>query len=231
MAETESYDRRGSGGPSPASGEVARARAAGRRLEAWFAEAGREFPWRRWRDLYRVAVTEVLLQRTQAPVVAAFVPAFLQKYSGWEAIAFSSVEDLERALSPLGLQRRRARTLQDLALMMLKRRELTGKLPGFGQYVGRAVSVTLRGQRVAMVDANFVRVLRRVFGGRWMSDYRYDRRLQGLAQAVVDGASDSRAVNWAVLDLGATVCKPRNPACARCPLRSACDWANSQEGP
>jgi A/G-specific adenine glycosylase len=88
--------------------------------------------------------------------------------------------------------------------------------------------VTLNGERVAMVDGNFVRMLRRVFAGPWMSDYRYDSRLQELARAIVQGATDPRHANWAVLDLGATICIPRRPRCSDCPLVDACLYATNQ---
>ena len=73
--------------------------------------------------------------------------------------------------------------------------------PGVGQYISRAVAVSLFGASDAMVDVNFVRVLHRAFDGPWKADYRHDRRLQALAAAVVSGANDPRSVNWAILDL------------------------------
>jgi A/G-specific adenine glycosylase len=94
--------------------------------------------------------------------------------------------------------------------------------PGVGQYVARAVRVAAYGDPLAMVDANFVRVLMRYFPGPWMADYRRDRRLQSLASSVIGGAADARAANWAVLDLGAAVCRPRVPDCVTCPLRDGC---------
>ena len=65
-----------------------------------------------------------------------------------------------------------------------------------------------------------------MFGGAWMSDYRYDARLQTIAKAIVEAGGDARGVNWAVLDLGATVCLPRNPSCSSCPLRLRCAYAH-----
>ena len=97
--------------------------------------------------------------------------------------------------------------------------------PGVGQYISRAIAVGARNEPLAMVDTNWVRVIRRVFAGRWMSDYRYDSRLQSIAQAVVDASRHPRAVNWAILDLGAALCRPRLPRCPECPAREFCDFA------
>jgi len=72
-----------------------------------------------------------------------------------------------------------------------------------------------------MVDTNFVRVIKRAFIGPWRSDYRYDERLQEIALAIVLGG-DPKRVNWGVLDLGATVCTPRQPRCADCPVAKLC---------
>lgn len=195
----------------------------GERLEDWGTQNLRDFAWRSWSDPYRVTVVEVLLQQTAAQKVAAFVDDWFKAYPDWQALAAATSEELESYLRPLGLHRRRAAVLGRLARSFLgdPRAELASR-PGVGQYISRAVSVALHGGREAMVDVNFVRILRRAFEGPWMADYRYDRRLQDLAQGVVDGARDPRRVNWAVLDLAAKVCRPRRPNCWECPIIQEC---------
>ena len=203
--------------------ELAKARSLAPVLELWFACNGREFPWRSWRDPYRLAVTEVLLQRTRAGVIAAFVPAFFAQFPDWHALAGAKSSELESILQVLGLQRRRAESLLSLANAMHGRLDTPNETaPGVGQYIGRALRVAIGSERLAMIDSNYVRVIRRVFGGHWMSDYRHDPRLQALAAALVEGGRDPRASNWAVLDLGGTICRPRRPVCPRCPLRERC---------
>ena len=73
-----------------------------------------------------------------------------------------------------------------------------------------------------MVDSNWVRILHRAREGEWMADYRYDPRLQGIAQAIVEAHTEPREINWAMLDLGALVCRPANPLCGECPLVGSC---------
>ena len=70
----------------PAPAELRKAAEAGVALEAWFRTHGRSFPWRGWRDEYRVVVTEILLQRTRAETVAAFAPAFFDRYPSWDPL-------------------------------------------------------------------------------------------------------------------------------------------------
>ena len=198
------------------------------RLDGWYAAAGRDFPWRQWRDPYRSLIVEVLLQRTAARVVADFAPSFFSSFPSWQSLAGARIEDLEETLAPIGLQRRRARSLHAAALVMVTAPPADWEdLPGVGQYIGRAVKVTLHGSAQAMVDTNFLRVLRRVFPPPWRSDYRYDDRLQALSSAIVRGASDPRVANWAVLDLAATVCTSRTPRCSSCPLADACLFAQN----
>jgi A/G-specific adenine glycosylase len=193
-------------------------------LEEWYPRNGRRFGWRSWTDEYRVLVTEVLLQRTRAEVVESALPAFLVRYPSWVGLAATSHEELRAILAPLGLSDRRAASLRGLAQMMAGRIAPIEyeQLPGVGQYIGRSTRVSLHASREAMVDANFVRVLRRVFVGPWMADYRHDRRLQRLALAVIETAGDPRVTNWAMLDLGATVCVPGRPRCGECPLAAQC---------
>jgi A/G-specific adenine glycosylase len=160
--------------------------------------------------------------------VARYVASFLGRYPDPESLTLASPMELEQALAGLGLQRRRAASLRALAEVMLAKPDGPwASRPGVGQYISRAIAVGVDNESVAMVDSNFVRILRRVFHGPWMSDYRYDDRLQALASAAIAGAQDARSVNWATLDLGATVCKPRRPLCAECPLQFACETGSA----
>jgi A/G-specific adenine glycosylase len=203
--------------------ELERARSIGRRFEAWYARCGREFPWRAWRSEYPVVIAEILLQRTRAEVVSGMIEGFLIRYPTWASLADASEAALEMELLRLGLHRRRARTLR--AVGEMGKRSVSRpyeEWPGLGQYAARAVRVALDGARLAQVDANVVRIVRRAFKGPWKADYRFDERLQRLALEIVDGADDSRRVNWALLDAGALLCRPRKPRCADCPVRVAC---------
>lgn len=157
--------------------------------------------------------------------MAAYAPSFFDRYPDWPRLTQASTADLELALAPIGLQARRAASLKNLARAVVEEGIDPGsrEAPGIGQYISRAIAVATRNEPVPMVDSNWVRVMRRVFAGAWTSDYRYDPRLQSIAHAIVE-ASDPRSVNWAMLDLGATICLPRTPRCSVCPLESACEY-------
>lgn len=219
--------RRVSRGYQLLSPEHRRTRRMAQALAAWAQDNLRAFPWREYRREYEILIAEVLLQRTQAEVVAQFIPQFLTDYPDWSSLLKADHRALVDRLSGLGLQSRRASSLQELAKARIEQRD---DLPGVGQYIGRAADVMLRGTPVAMVDSNFVRILRRVFAPPWTSDYRYDERLQALALSVVSSSEDPRTVNLAILDFGAMVCRPRRPNCGECPLADLCDFGRSIAG-
>lgn len=185
---------------------------------------GRHLVWRDWTDAYRITIAEVLLQRTRAETVAGFLPKFLDTFPSWQAIANSRVDRLRRALKPIGLSDRRSRSLKELARVMVSTKAAMPdeSMPGVGQYISRAVRVSTRGDTAAMVDSNFVRLIRRVFAPPWRAEYRTDSRLQTLAIEVV--RTDCLRSNWAVLDFAAAVCKPQKPLCRDCPLRGICAY-------
>jgi A/G-specific adenine glycosylase len=181
-------------------------------------------------------VSETLLQRTQAQTVSAFFPQFLHQFRSWSSLARATEADLEVFLRPIGLWRRRARSLLGLAREMSRRRgrfpksiEEIESLPGVGQYIASSVLLFAHNTPRALIDVNMARVLERFFGPRQLVDIRFDPYLQDLANRVV-ATNDPISINWAVLDLAALVCKRDVPACSACPLSAKCRFAQGSEG-
>jgi A/G-specific adenine glycosylase len=193
---------------------------------------GRDFPWRRKRGTrYHRVVSEILLQRTQAGVVARFWPRFIRQFPNWKAIARTPLGEVHQALAPIGLAKQRAPRLLALARTLSRtngrfpsERSRIEALPAVGQYVANAVVMFCHGQRSALVDVNMARVLERFFGKRKLADIRYDPYLQSLAAQVVDHPR-AQEVNWAILDHAALVCTAREPRCGRCCLAAQCAYA------
>jgi A/G-specific adenine glycosylase len=200
-----------------------------RSLLHWFGKRGRTFPWRSPTvSLYKLIVTEVLLQRTTAATVAAFYEPFFERYPSWVALASARESQLRLDLRPIGLWKRRAAVLSSLARMMTARRGRFPRLraniealPGVGQYVANAISLFAHAQPAPLLDSNMARVLERYFGPRRLADIRYDPYLQTLAHQVIT-VPESRALNWAILDLASLVCRRRKPLCPTCPVRAHC---------
>jgi A/G-specific adenine glycosylase len=210
------------------------------RVLAWFAEAGRDLPWRATRDPYRVLVAEVLAQQTQAARAAAAWPRFLERFPDVDALAAAAPAEVLRAWQGLGYNRR-ALALHRTAQAVEERGgwpdtvEGLAALPGVGPYTARAVACFALGRRVAPVDTNVARVLARSLAGADPAQLTAAAR-QRLADAAlpppaqgpaVPGAPDpsGRAWTWssALMDVGALHCRPR-PRCEACPLAPSCRW-------
>lgn len=207
-----------------------RARTIVNRLHHWYLVNGRDFPWRRpGTTSYQLVVSEMLLQRTRASTVAAMYPAFFGRFPSWEKVVQASEEDLQVAFKPIGLWRRRAKSFRMLAEAMVTRggvfsrcRDEIELLPGVGQYIGNAVELFVHGRPRPLLDVNMVRVIERYFHSRHLADIRHDPWLQAISKHLVETSSNFPAINWALLDLGATICKPKNPDCSNCPLSRGC---------
>ncbi|MCG8095177.1 MAG: hypothetical protein JAZ17_16420 [Candidatus Thiodiazotropha endolucinida] len=199
-------------------------------LLEWFVTNGREFAWRR-EDAphYNQILAELMLQRTRAATVQYHIEWILEAYPTWEAILCAGPEKLGRDFRPLGLWKRRATSLTALATEMLarggsfpdKRDELLA-LPAIGQYMANAILLITKGLPLPLLDVNMARVLERYFGfERTRVDIRSDSILQRNANHALDTLNPKK-LNWAILDLGALVCKQGNPVCDSCPLATHC---------
>lgn len=203
-----------------------------RRLQSWFEDYDRNFPWRHnTLKPWQVLVVEILLQQTGAERIAAFVPAFLAEFPSLHALAATGERELAERLSTLGLQNRRASRLIALASALLSqngqipssKRELES-LPGVGPYVAAAYMSTVLNEPEPMVDVNMARLIERVYGPRSLADIRYDPHINGIAQRLIHLAARPREFNWAVMDLGSAHCKARSPLCHGCPLLEVCPF-------
>jgi A/G-specific adenine glycosylase len=209
--------------PDPAPGSAA--------LLAWYDRHRRELPWRAkpgsTPDPYRVWLSEIMLQQTTVAAVRPFYLAFLERFSSVEALAAAPVEAVMQAWAGLGYYSR-ARNLHACARAVVEghggrfpasEAELL-KLPGIGAYTAAAVAAIAFNAPAAAVDGNVERVVSRLF----MIEEPLPKakpRLRALTESLVpcDRPGDFAQ---AVMDLGATICTPKRPACALCPWIEPC---------
>jgi A/G-specific adenine glycosylase len=196
---------------------------------SWWAQEGRhDLPWRHTRDPWAVLVAEVMLQQTQAARVVPRYHAFLAAYPDPASCAAAPLGDVLRRWHGLGYPRR-ARALHAAATVIVGDHggelpadlDALRALPGVGPYTARAVLAFAHERRAAVVDTNVGRVLARVAGRRLTP-----AAVQRIADDLVP-ADQVWAWNQAVLDLGATVCRPVAPWCHGCPLGRWCRWAGA----
>jgi A/G-specific adenine glycosylase len=169
------------------------------RLLDWFAERGRDLPWRRTHDPYAILVSEVMLQQTQAARVVPRYLAWLERWPTVDALAGASTAEVLRAWQGLGYNRRALnlhRAAREVATHGWP--EDLAELPGVGRYTADAVACFAFGRPVLPVDVNVRRVLERT------------------------GASFDHTCAQALMDLGATICIARVPRCGECPLAAEC---------
>ena len=192
---------------------------------AWYDARGRALPFRGQRDPYAILVSEVMAQQTQISRVAEQWATFMTTFPTVESLADAPIADVLRAWRGLGYNRR-ALNLQRAARVIVSEHggtvpssldELLG-LPGVGPYTARAVAALAFGQAVGPVDTNVRRVLGRLVSADGVTSAR---ELQSIADASVPPA---RPADWthALMDLGATVCRPAAPRCAECPAARWC---------
>jgi A/G-specific adenine glycosylase len=204
-----------------------------RALRTWHRGHMREYPWRQRNPAaYRVLIAEILLRKTTATQAAGVYSAFLEAYPSVEALAAADPEALRKLLRPLGIADR-GRLLKQLGLTLVSdyRGRIPGnvnallKLPGVGRYTANAVLAFSHGRRVALVDANVIRVLGRIFG--WLSPKKrphLDDRLWQFAQSLLP-RTGAREYHLALLDFAALTCRARAPLCTACPMAQWCQYA------
>jgi A/G-specific adenine glycosylase len=193
---------------------------------AWGVPRLRDLPWRDTRDPWAVLVSEVMLQQTQVARVIPRWHAFLDRFPTAEACAAVPLADVLREWQGLGYPRR-ARNLHATARRVTELggfpRDVAGllALPGIGPYTARAVMAFAFELDAAVVDTNIARVYARLAGERLTP-----KRVQMLADEACP-SGDAWVWNQCLMDLGAVLCRPRQPACGECPVRSRCAWQGS----
>jgi len=202
-------------------------------LGAWYVKHKRDLPWRHTRDPYAILVSEVMLQQTQVDRVIPKYHAFLAAFPTLSDLATAPTDAVIRVWSGLGYNQRAVR-LQQIARAVRDQHSGTFpetladllKLPGIGRYTAGALACFALGQAVAMVDTNIRRVLTRIFVGELGPEAAATQSADAalvLAEAALPPDPDG-AYQWnqALMDLGATICLARVPACERCPLTALC---------
>jgi A/G-specific adenine glycosylase len=211
--------------PVPASAAAFR-----RSIARWYRAHGRDLPWRRTRDPYRVLVSELMLQQTQVSRVVDFYARFLERFPTLGRLATARPKRVMEAWQGLGYYAR-ARNLHLLAREVARGNgalpsdpDDLERLPGVGAYTAGAVASFAYERRAALVDTNVGRVLARVFAPHLNPKRPRDLKLLWrVARAVLPRTGKAAWThNQAVMELGATVCTARIKRCAECPASRVC---------
>ena len=201
-----------------------------RRVLSWWDVHRRDLPWRaalgETPDPYRVWLSEILLQQTTASAAAPYFQDFVARWPRVEALAAASLDEVISAFAGLGYYAR-ARNLHACAREVARRGGLFPRneaalraLPGVGAYTAAAVAAIAFDEKAAPVDGNIARILARLYA----LEAPIAQAEREIAEAAAALAPAKRPGDFAqaLMDIGATICRPRNPDCPACPLRVAC---------
>jgi len=202
-------------------------------LVAWYRRHHRRLPWRETSDPYAIWVSEVMLQQTTVAAVVPYYERWMRLFPDLRSLARAPLRRVLRAWQGLGYYAR-ARNLHRAARLVVRDhggrvpgdRAALGRLPGFGPYTTAAVLSLAYGRPLPVVDANVRRVLMRLMGLAGEASMRHDARILARLGALIPARAPG-LFNQALMELGAVVCRSRNPQCLLCPARERCRAARA----
>lgn len=195
-------------------------------LSHWYADNKRDLPFRRTAEPYAIWVSEVMLQQTQVKTMLPYYNRFMEQFPNIASLANASMEDVLKMWEGLGYYRRArylkkgAETVMQMGGELPKDRKTIEKIPGIGDYTAGAILSICFDQEEPAVDGNVVRVISRVYAIE-ESGAVLRRECREWVSQLLKRAKPS-ILNQALMELGATVCVPRNPLCKACPIRDVC---------
>ena len=198
-------------------------------LNLWYSNNKRKLPWRQTKDPYFIWLSEIILQQTQVKQGLPYYERFTEKFPTVYHLSIAEESDVLKLWQGLGYYSR-ARNLHATAKYIVN--ELDGKFPdnyidllklkGIGDYTASAIASICFNEQAAVVDGNVYRVLSRYFGiDTPINSSKGSKEFKQLAQELID-TKDPATFNQAIMEFGATQCKPQSPDCSICPFSDSC---------
>lgn len=200
-----------------------------KKLEAWYKKNHRDLPFRKTKDPYQIWVSEIMLQQTQVETVIPFFESFIKKYPTIHTLAHADIEQLRKDVEGIGYYRR-FKFMHEAAKVMIQKfsgafpntYEDVRSLPGIGYYTAGAIMSIAYDKPYSALDGNVIRVLSRYYGIE--DDFRVEKNkknLNQINQKIIEKATP-HIYTQALMELGAIICKPKQPKCEVCPIQQHC---------
>lgn len=213
------------------------ARVFSQNIENWYLTNKRDLPWRQNPQPYRVWLAEIVFQQTQIAQGLAYYQRLLNAFPTLQSLANAEQDEVLKLWEGLGYYsrarnlHRAAQILNEAGHFPISAAEWL-KLPGVGPYTAAAIASVCYGECIACVDGNVMRVIART---HFISDdirkSSVVKQIQSLVNELVTHADDPGNFNQGLMELGATICKPKSPQCNRCPLQNQCTFYHSDALP
>lgn len=203
---------------------------------AWYDRNKRDLPWRMNRDPYSIWISEVMLQQTTVSTVLPYFNRWMKIFPDIRTLSAAPLESVLKAWQGLGYYQR-ARNMHRAAQILVKEfdsrfpreKESLQKLPGFGPYTTAAVLSIAYDLPYPVLDANVRRILMRLKGLKRMASSRHDKILMDFLRHHLP-EEKMGDFNQALMELGALICKPKNPSCLLCPILRYCTaWKRGEQ--
>ncbi|MEA3468088.1 MAG: A/G-specific adenine glycosylase [Thermodesulfobacteriota bacterium] len=198
-------------------------------LLSWFAENQRDLPWRRTYDPYQIWISEIMLQQTQMDRVTIFFIRWMKEFPDLATLANSPEHKVLKCWEGLGYYSRARNIIKAAKLLITNHqgqipdsRKLLLKLPGVGPYTAGAIASISFNRDVPVVDANIERILARLFNIDLIPNSPAARKLNWQKAEELLPSGEARNFNQALMELGALVCRPKQPNCSVCPVAAHC---------
>ena len=200
----------------------------GKDLIQWYRKVGRQLPWRATQDPYAIWLSEIILQQTRVDQGLPYYMRFLERFENIRDLAEAEDDEVFRLWQGLGYYSRARNLLKTARIIAFEKNgvfpstaDALQQLPGIGPYTAAAIASFAFGQRIPAIDGNVLRVLSRLFALDFSIDeVAHRKHFVALAEELMDSV-DPAEFNQAMMELGATVCKPK-PACSNCPVQAYC---------
>lgn len=199
-----------------------------KKLLFWYRHNARDLPWRRTKDPYKIWISEIMLQQTTVNAVIPYYERWVREFCSIQAVADAPLQKILRCWQGLGYYQR-AKNIHTSAKLLCKNYfrkipcdpHVLEKLPGFGPYTVGAVLSIAFDYPITIIDANIRRVVMRQLAIKGKADNSHDNEISTFLEEVIP-AKHCGDFNQALMELGALICRNKEPLCSMCPAKSGC---------